>query len=167
MKKDDKLQALILRQKAEELLNASGPLSVSITHQTINQSEAEKLKLIQELEVHQVELEMQNEELRLAISAAQNAIELYDFAPTGYITLSKEGQIIGLNLSGAKMLGKERSHLINSHFGFFISDCTKPVFNLFLETVFTSKAKEICEATLSTNGNLPMYVHLEGIVKKK
>jgi signal transduction histidine kinase len=131
-------------------------------------SEADILKLIRELEVGKIELELQKEELMLARSAAQNAaekyIELYDFAPSGYFTLSEEGKIIELNLYGSQMLGNERSRLKNSLFGFFVSNDTKPIFNLFLGKVFNSKAKETCEVTLSANVKLPMYVHLTGIV---
>jgi len=107
---------------------------------------------------------MQNEELVLAKEQAEIATEkyteLYDFAPSGYFTLSKEGEILELNLSGAKMMGKERSRLINNHFGFFVSDTTKPIYNDFLEKVFNSKSRVTCEVNLTTNGNLPMLVHL-------
>ena len=131
-------------------------------------SETDILRLNHELQVHQIELEMQNEELRLANEqaefAAKKYTKLYDFAPSGYFILSKEGKIIDLNLSGANMLGKERSGLKNSRFGFFVSNDTKPIFNLFLSKVFNSKAEESCEITLSTDGNLPMYVSLNGIV---
>ena len=85
-----------------------------------NFSEAEKLKLIHELEVHQIELEMQNEELLLAKLQADSAIEkyteLYDFSPSGYFTLSQDGSILDANLTGSVMLGKERSNLINTKF---------------------------------------------------
>ncbi|MEI6127998.1 MAG: ATP-binding protein, partial [Pseudomonadota bacterium] len=151
-----------LRQKAEELLKKT-PLE-----QGSQLSEADTLKLIHELQVHQIELELQNEELMLAKELAEAAsdkyIELYDFAPSGYCTLTKEGKIIELNLRGSQMLGKERSRLINSSLGFFISDDTKPAFNLFLEKVFKSKAKESCDVTLTGNGSLPMYAHLSGLV---
>ena len=130
----------------------------------------EKLKLIHELEVHQIELETQNEELMEARSAAQDAIEkyknLYNFAPLGYFTLSKEGKIIELNHFGSKMLDKERSRLQNSSFGFFITNETRPVFNAFLTKVFESETKETCEVVLITNDKLPIYVHLTGIVAK-
>lgn len=159
---DNKSEAARLRQKAEELLKRK-PLK---TDSQI--SEAETLKLIHELDVHQIELELQNEELRLAKEQAEVAtekyIELYDFAPSGYFTLSKEGKIIELNLCGSQMLGKERSRLKNSSFGFFVSDDTKPIFNLFLGKVFDNIVKESCEVTLSSDGNLPIYVHVAGIV---
>lgn len=131
-------------------------------------SDDENLKLIHELEVHQIELEMQKEELMLARSEAQDDaekyIELYDFAPSGYFTLSREGKIIEINLSGSQMFGKVRSNLKNRSFGFFVSEDTRPAFSLFLEKVFNRRVKETCEVTLSVNGSLPMYVQVTGIV---
>lgn len=82
----------------------------------IELSEIDPLKLIHELQVHQIQLQLQNEALDLAKErsevAAEKYGELYDFAPSGYFTLSEEVKIIGLNLSGANMLGKERYLLI-------------------------------------------------------
>lgn len=151
-----------LRQRAIELLKKK-PYRANPQH-----SQTETLKLIHELEVHQIELELQNEELKLAKEQAEviseKYAELYDFAPSGYFTLSEEGRIIESNLSGANMLGKERSHLNNGMFGFFVSSETKPIFNQFLENVFSSKTIEYCEVALSTNDDLLMYVHLTGII---
>jgi signal transduction histidine kinase/ActR/RegA family two-component response regulator len=159
---DKSKTAALLRQKAEELLKKKSSKS------GLHLAETEVLQLIHELEVHQVELELQNEELILAKSsalvAAEKYAELYDFAPSGYCTLSKEGEIVELNLNGSTMLGKERSRLVNNRLGAFVSDGTKPVFNLFLERIFTSKTRESCEAILSTNDRPPMYVYLTGIV---
>ena len=94
-----------LRYKAEESLKKR------MFKTTARPSEVEALKLIQELEVHKIELEMQNEELQQAKEAerltADKYIHLYDFAPLGYYTLSKKGFIIELNLEGAKLLGKD------------------------------------------------------------
>ncbi|MEI6900943.1 MAG: PAS domain-containing protein [Bacteroidota bacterium] len=157
----------ILRQKAEEFLNAS--TSRRVPSETTQQlSEADTLKLIHELLVYQFELVMQNDELILAkdqaLANARKYAELYDSAPSGYFTLSNNGDITELNFSGAKMLGKDRAKLIDNRFGFFVSNDTKPIFNLFLEKVFSSKANESCDVTLSTRGNLPIYAHLSGIV---
>ncbi len=154
----------MLRQKAEELLKNKSPKTTSINF------EAKILKLFHELEVYQIELEMQNKELlqvkeQVEIEAQKYA-ELYDCAPSGYFTLSKDGKIIELNFSGANMLGKERQHIKNSRFGFFISNDTKPIFNLFLSTVFNSKVKQSCEVTILTDCNLQTYVYLSGQVTK-
>ena len=154
----------ILRQKAEDLLK----LKSSGTPSSL--SEIETLKLMHELEVHQVELELQNNELRQAWAEAEVAndkyIGLYDFAPSGYFTLSGKGVIIELNLSGAKMLGKDRQHLKNSLFVFFVSEETKSIFRLFLERTFKSKAKESCEVTMDGAGSLPFHVFLTGAVSE-
>ena len=151
-----------LRKKAEDLLKA-GRLKPNF-----HTSEADNLKLIHELQVYQIELEIQNKELKeakeFAEAATQKYTELYDFAPSGYFTLSKEGDIIELNICGSQMLGKERSRLILSRFGFFVTDDTKPIFNLFLKKIFTGRANETCEVCLSDNGDFPMDVHLTGII---
>lgn len=145
----------------EELMKNNSPEPSSVI------SDSETLKLIHELKVHQLQLEMQNEALLLAseqsdISARKYA-ELYDFAPSGYFKLSRKGQIIELNLSGAKMLGKERPNLINSRFGFFVRHDTLPAFNSFLDQVFRTGVKVTEEVTLVCSNNFPYYVHLTGI----
>jgi PAS domain S-box-containing protein len=152
-------KVVTIRQKAEELQKQLKP---SCTF-----SEAETLKLIHELEVHQIELEMQNYELLLAKELADTAIEkyteLYDFAPTGYISISKEGKLTNINLTACRMLAKERSRLINSQFGFFVSDDTKSIFNHFLDEIFRSKISQCCEVNLSVNLQV-FHVYLTGII---
>src|SRR5665648_85018 len=164
MKKLINTNDITLRQRAEELHKKKRSVSAS------KLSEFDTLKLIHELEVHQIELEMQNEEVMLSNNQAELATEkyaeLYDFAPLGYFTLSEKGNIIDLNLSGSEMLGKERSHLKNRSFSFFVSNDTRPIFNHFLGKVFKSKIKETCEVNFSNNGSLPMNAHLTGIVTK-
>ena len=114
MKKIEQTSFAKLRQLAEEQLK-NKPAQADQPY-----SETEILKLIFELEIHQIELELQNEalvlqnkELELAKSeqqlSNQKYIELYDFAPSGYVSLSKAGEIQKLNLAAARILGKERS----------------------------------------------------------
>jgi len=134
-------------------------------------TEKDILKLVHELEVHQIELELQNEELRIAKKreaelASEKHVKLYDFAPTGYFTFSRDGEIVDLNLSGAKTLGKDRSHLKNSHFILFVTENTKAIFDQFLYNVFTSKSKQNCEIELADTENLTTYVHLSGIINE-
>jgi len=163
--------AALLRQKAEEQLQRQQSKTNLLT------SENDLLKLIHELQVHQIELEMQNEELVIAKEKAQLAkekaqlaeekyTELYDFAPSGYFSLSKDGKIKELNFVAAQMLGKERLHMITRQFAFFVSVNTRPVFNLFFDTVFKSKEKQTCEVIIATEGNLPIYVNIVGIVNQ-
>ena len=93
------------------------------------------LKLLHELQVHQIELEMQNEELIQANETAETALKkytmLYDFAPMGYFTLDPDGTICELNFTGAEMLGDKRFSLVNSNFKLFISEDSRPVFDVF------------------------------------
>jgi nitrogen fixation/metabolism regulation signal transduction histidine kinase len=101
----------LLRQKAEEMLKKTQLIDKS-ANQVLG---ADIMKLIHELNVHQVELEMQNDELQQAKSnaeaAARKYTDLYDFAPNGYFTLSSEGVITELNLRAASLLGKSRNYL--------------------------------------------------------
>ena len=164
-KKQNKLTAAgTLRQSAEELLKMQQLSGNSLS------TESDALKLSHELAVHQIELELQNSELINAKEELELALEkyteLYDFAPTGYITLSKDGQINELNLTAAKMIGKERWHLKNAIFGFFISYDTKPTFNHFLNEVFNKSTKQSCEVTLLTTSSTPLFVYLVGFLSK-
>ena len=98
-----------LRKKAEKLLSQN-PLKTPVL------STVEVQKLLHELDVHEVELQMQNENLRQAqheISVSRDTYaELYDFAPVGYLTLDPEGRIIEANFAAACLLGLERGQLI-------------------------------------------------------
>jgi len=158
-----------LRLKAEEILKKKLPKTGS------QLSEADALKLMHEIEVHQIELELQQEEIMWAEEhAAEEArkivadeyVELYNLSQSGYFALSTKGEIIELNLSGAQMLGKECAELKNSRFGFFVTDETRSVFNVFLDKVFISRKKESCEIMLLKDNNLQMYVDLVGIISK-
>ena len=173
-------EAANLRQKAEELLQRKDKTCLDSTTAT----EHDVQKLIHELEVHQIELEIQNEELFIAKEKAEIAkekaelaeekyTELYDFAPSGYVVLSRKGDILKLNFAAANMLGKERIKLIENRFALFVSIDTQMTFNQFLQNIFTSKIKQSCEVIIATEGNpalvgqaLPIYVNIEGIISQ-
>ena len=152
----------LIRQKAEEVIQSKTSKFNS------KLSESEILKLIHELEVHQIELEMQNEELIIAKEKAEKAsekyAELYVFAPFGYYTLSNTGQILELNLAASQILDRERSFLLNRQFGIFVSEDTRPIFNEFLENIFNSYNRFTCDIAISTNLNSPKHLHLSGII---
>lgn len=105
-----------LRSEAEVMLSNLSPAELTAKPAEV---------LVHELLVHKVELEMQIEELRRAHLAMEEArdryVDLYDFAPVGYFTISREGLISEINLTGATLLGVERSKLINRRFAKFIS----------------------------------------------
>ena len=145
----------LLRQKAEAHFKKKQSDSYR-TEKVANLNEnmerchnvSDHLKCIHELEVHQIELEMQNEELRLAIDKATTATTLYDFSPVGYFTLERDGTISEMNLNGAKMLGKDRSKLVNSNFKQFVSPDTLQEFRDFKKKAIETNIKQICEVKL-------------------
>ncbi|MEI7664205.1 MAG: PAS domain-containing protein, partial [Bacteroidota bacterium] len=158
----NKQESRELRKKAEALLRGNplqpGPLTDGV----------EVFSLIRELLVHQLVLEQQNDDLRhlWAVSEVSNDrfTGLYDFTPMGYFRLSRQGEILELNASGASMLGTDRLQLKNHLFGPFVSAETLRIFNIFLGTVFDSRNKESCEVALSSDTGFPVYVHMTGIV---
>jgi PAS domain S-box-containing protein len=159
--KDMNLSVAELRRRAEERLHDQEPDSVT------PRTEAELQRLVHELQIHQIELEMQNAELRQSRAELETALEkyadLYDFAPVGYFSLDRNGVIGAVNLSGATLLGVERSRLIGHRFGGFVPGNDRLSFNDFLWKVFASQVKESCEITLTTAGNLSIFVQIEAI----
>lgn len=157
-------EATSLRNKAEKKLIKKKSVK------TAAGSEADNLKLIHELEVHQIELKMQFEELQLAEARAESVLEkftsLYDFAPVGYFTLDTDCRICELNLGGARILGKERSLLLKSKFRQFVTNDTLPVFNDFLRDIFRTNSRQTCEVRLKTNEVNTILIHVEGIISE-
>jgi PAS domain S-box-containing protein len=165
MKKETKTlsQAAELRRRAEERLREK---QRSQRSKVGDQSAAEETqRLLHELQVHQIELEIQNEELqhtRAEVEATLGQyIDLYDFAPVGYFTLDRDGTIGQVNLTGARLLGVERSGLVNRRFGLLVSADSRTAFNAFLKKVFDSQAKETCELALREEANDPLWGHIE------
>ena len=160
MRKDRKDKTSDLRQKAEKL-HKKRAIKSDLDHH-----DSQNLKLVHELEVHKIELELQNQELIMANRKAEKYFELYDFSPVGNFTLSREGKIVELNIIGSRILNKERIYLKNKIFELFVSHDTKPIFDIFIDKVFKSKVKESCQLTLLTDSKVPIYVHINGIVSE-
>jgi len=109
-------------------------------------------RLLHELQVHQVELEMQNAALQEARDRMETSLakytDLYDFAPVGYFSLDDEGRILEANLTGASLLGSARSRLINRRLPSFVAPLNRPGFLDFLAYVFSGAGKRVFEAML-------------------
>ncbi|MGA2223445.1 MAG: PAS domain-containing protein [Syntrophobacteraceae bacterium] len=149
-----------LRKRAEESLKSE-------PHRPGDTSLEEAASLIHELRVHQIELEMQNEELRrvqndLEISRSRYA-DLYDFAPVGYLTLNEHGQIVALNLTAARQLGIERGRLVNKHFQYSVFQPDKKEFLSHLNAIFDKRERQIAEVRLSPKGGEQFYARIESI----
>ena len=163
MKDNGKTKGALIRQKAEEQLKLNADKSPNLF-----KTEADRLKLIHEPQVHQIELEMQMEELNLAKQQEELAKEKYtnifDHAPSAYFTLTASGNITDINLSGAKMLGKDRSILIDTIFSHFISIDSRDSFADFLSKVLNGKSPQNCEVHFCTKEGILLYSHLSGSI---
>jgi PAS domain S-box-containing protein len=119
-------------------------------------SEADTLRMLHELEVHQIELEMQNAELQKARDDMEEVLErytdLYDFAPVGYFSIDAEGLILEVNLTGAALLGVERSRLIRLRLARYVAPASRTIFGTFLEKVFAGTNDQDCEVLLLKEG---------------
>jgi PAS domain S-box-containing protein len=139
-----------LRQRKRNRRNGAGT----------REPDADPQRLQHELQVHQVELEMQNTELQLARDRMEPLLEkftdLYDFAPVGYFSLDEQGRIQEVNLTGAALLGAARSRLLEQPLQRFVPAPARPVFLAFLKRTFAKSGKQICEATLQ-QANGPVF----------
>jgi PAS domain S-box-containing protein len=156
-----------LRQQAEAKLSERKKKTAATPA-----AESDTKRLVHELEVHQIELEMQNEELVKARAEVEAILhqytDLYDFAPIGYFTLASDGTIHQVNLAGASLLCVERGKLIQRRFGVFVSAESRATFSDFLEKVFSANgSKETCEVALQKDGSAPLCVHIEANTKDK
>jgi PAS domain S-box-containing protein len=158
--KHDTEDAGSLRRRAEERFGA---------HRATGKADdphmaSETQRLIHELQVHQIELEMQNEELQQARLEVEEGLarytDLYEFAPVGYLTLNREGQILQVNLTGTRLLRLERSHLVGKRLVVLVDTDSRSVFNAFLAKVFTNGIKETCEVVVRPELVSPFAVEL-------
>jgi PAS domain S-box-containing protein len=133
-------------------------------------SAGEASRILHELEVHQIELEMQNSELTKARDDMEAMLEkytdLFEFAPVSYFTLDREGTISSVNLTGASLLGTERSRLNGRRFEHFVAVADRSAFANFLANAFASLTKETCEVVLRKEGNIPLCVQIEATSAK-
>ncbi len=122
--------------------------------------------MLHELEVHQIELEVQNAELREARERMELLVEkytdLYDFAPVGYFALDEQGRVLEVNLTGAALLGVDRSQLIDRRFSGLVVPQSQPVFQAFLERISAETGRQSCEAALRREGAAAFWASLHG-----
>jgi len=152
--------ALKLRAKAERLLHRTGSEAAQMPPEDVKE-------LVQELQVHQIELEMQNDELRRTQLELEKAraryADLYDFAPAAYLSLSANGEILEANLSAAHLLGVERSRLIHQKLARFLPPGVQDNFYLFCRMVFSSDTEQSIELELMDAKSKRLIVRLQAV----
>lgn len=150
-------EAKDLREQAEQKVRpADRPLA--------EMSQADVAATVHELQVHQVELEMQNDELRKAQAELEESrtryADLFDFAPVGYLLLDRNGLIAEANLTAARMLQIHRGRLRGKPLNVFILPASKDVFRRHQNDVFTSREPQQCDVELARKDETPMIVRL-------
>jgi PAS domain S-box-containing protein len=127
--------------------------------------------LLYELQVHQIELEMQNDELRRAqITIAESRdryVDLYDFAPVGYLTVDQDGVIVEINLTGAKLLGVQRNKLTRYCFVLFVARDERDRWYLHFQNVLASENKLTCEMLLQHSDGTNFFAKLDCLCLRK
>jgi PAS domain S-box-containing protein len=123
--------------------------------------------LVHELQVHQTELEMQNEELRRAQLQLEESrdkyVDLYDFAPVGYFTVAERGLILEANLTGATMLGVDRSRLLKQPFSRFVAWDNEDTFYFHRKQVFETRTPQVCDLKMVKRDSTLFEAQLESI----
>ena len=150
-----------LRRRAEEVDQRSAAQSP----EDIDSLSAEEIRLrFHELRVHQIELEMQNVQLRQtqeALAASQTRyFDLYDMAPVGYCTISKQGLLMEANLKASDLLGMARSELVGQRFSRFIHTEDNDAYYLFRMHLFESSASQECELRMVRLDGTTFWAHL-------
>ena len=127
-------------------------------------------QLFHELRVHQIELEMQNEELRRTQNELERSraryFDLYDLAPVGYLTLSQQGLIQEANLAAATMLGVTRSQLFKEPFSLIILKDDQDSYYLLINRLLKTSDPQACELRLVRKDGAGLWAHLAATVEQ-
>lgn len=157
----DRAQGADLRRRAEELARAEAAPSAEDSEAFSPEAARRSLH---ELRVHQIELEMQNEELRRAqveLDASRSAyFDLYDFAPVGYCTVSEPGLILQANLKAAAMLGVARGELTKQPFSRFIARDYQDIYYLFRKRLFETGEPQWYDLCMAKQDGSPFWTQL-------
>ena len=165
-KKDNNKERAKLRRLAETALEASSDEKFDIS-----ETSPEGIKrLIHELHVHQIELEMQNDELRRIQgeleASRQRYLDLYDLAPVGYLTMNEKGLILEVNLTAAQLLGVERSALVKQPLSRFILPEDQDIYYRHRKLLFEAGEPRACEMRMQRPGGLSFWARVESAVAK-
>jgi len=140
---------------------AAKPARASVARKPARAAE----ELLHDLQVHQAELEMQNEELRRVQTELEESrdqyIDFYDFAPVGYLTLDDKGRISKINLTGAALLGVERNKLIKQHLAHFVAPEDRASLHRHFKAVLKHDETQNCEILFKRDDGSGFYAQLD------
>ncbi len=166
-KEDGLISAAELRKRAEEI--AREKAAPSPKHAEALTSE-ESQRVLHDLQVHQIELEMQNEELRRAQVELEESraryFDLYDLAPVGYCTISTNGLILEANLTAATLLGVSRDALVNHPIRRFVLKADQVRYDLHCKHIVENGEPQACELRMAKNDGTVFWVHMKASAAK-
>jgi chemotaxis protein methyltransferase CheR len=156
-----------MRRQAEAIARKTAALSP----ENIDSLSSEELRqILHELRVHQIELEMQNEELRQADSDLEASraryFDLYDLAPVGYCTISEKGLILEANFTAANLFGNIRNELIKQPISRFIYSNDQDVFYLYRKRLFETGMLQKCEVRIVKKDGTVFWASLTSTVEQ-
>ncbi|GGG57672.1 sensor histidine kinase [Hymenobacter glacieicola] len=148
-------------------LRARAERRALVTHSLAPDASPEMHRLVQDLQTHQIELEMQYEELLLAQATAEASraqyVDLYDFAPVGYCTLAPDSTLTQLNLQACQLLGLVRQQLLGRRLALFVVPSYRHQFAEFVERIQQHQARQVLAVEMRHyDGNI-LFVRLEGV----
>jgi PAS domain S-box-containing protein len=147
-----------LSQQAEEVLQKR-------CDQLNNVPPADMQRMIHELQVHRLELEMQNEELRLMQheleASREKYFNLYDLAPVGYVTLNEKGIILEANLFTAELVGTDRSHLVGQPLYNLVYIEDQDLYYLCYKQLVSTRGNQVCEVRIAAKNDPPRWVRVD------
>ncbi len=150
-----------LRKQANEILREKPALS---REDMKSMSPEETLRMLHDLQVHQIELELQNEELRRAqtelTTMRERYFSLYDLAPVGYVTISNQGMILEANFTAASLLGVTRGTLAGQSISRFISKEYQDTYYLFHKQLLETGEPQLCELLMAADGARTFWAQL-------
>ncbi|MHB8580828.1 MAG: PAS domain-containing sensor histidine kinase [Ignavibacteriaceae bacterium] len=166
MKKDQEIKP-VKNNKAKSSIKTKKKSNNIIPQNSVKAKIDDIQKLVHLLEVHQIELEHQNQELRIMqndIEVSRNRyVYLFDFAPIPYFSLDMNGIIKEVNLNASIMLGVERKKLIGKGLSVYISREDQEIFHSFMKSVLNSNVKQSCELKIINKAKAVSYILLEGL----
>jgi PAS domain S-box-containing protein len=149
-----------VRQQAAKLLQAT-------QRDVADMSVKEVQHLAHDLQLHQIELDMQNEELRrtqLELETVRDRyMELYEFSPSGYLTLKRDSTIVEANLRAGTLLGVTRKELVGQPLTRFLASDDQDVFHRHCREILTTGRRQRCEVRLRKPVGATEWVHLESL----
>jgi|GEM_PF-3288616 len=150
-----------LREKAENLLRGRA----SELHDLCD---VEIEKLLQELHTHQIELDLQNEELRrvqIELEITRDKYyDFFDFAPFGYFSISEKGLILETNLRASNLLGLERGFLIDKPFSQFVAPDSRDAYFRHRRSLLETSKPQTVEITMIRQDGTHFFAHLESLI---